>query len=444
MAEALELIGERKDGSTFPIEVHLNHVATPNGGHAIAFVTDITGRKRADVALQERTAELERLTAQLRQMASDLTLTEQRAREQLAKTLHDGLQQLLVIAVLKIDRLSQRGVQQGAASDELLRELRNYLGEAIEAARSLSFELFPPVLQTSGLPAALAWLADWTQKKYGLDVEIFADPVANSSRKDTRTLLFESVRELLFNAAKHAGIDRVTVDLSLDADDMLCITVEDKGIGFDPAGLVERAKDGKTGWGLFSIRERLALLGGRFDIESAQGRGTRFHLKAPRGSDQEVVDSGPPLNAAAIGSAVRDISTAQTQALSVLIVDDHRDMRQALRGSLQEHRELHVVGDAANGLEAITQARALHPDVIVMDVSMPVMDGVEATRHIRAELPSIRVIGLSMYSQTEVTLAIESAGAERLFTKGADTRRLIDHLLAMHKALPSITQPSQD
>jgi signal transduction histidine kinase len=67
-------------------------------------------------------------------------------------------------------------------------------------------------------------------------VQVSADPLANSDRKDVRTLLFESVRELLFNAVKHAQVDRVTIDLSLDQDDALCITVADQGIGFDPAG----------------------------------------------------------------------------------------------------------------------------------------------------------------------------------------------------------------
>jgi PAS domain S-box-containing protein len=96
MGDGFDLVGKRKDGSTFPIEAALNHVETPQGGGAIAFVTDITERKRAAAALQQRTAELEYRTAQLSRLASDLTLAEHHAREQLASTLHDGLQQMLL------------------------------------------------------------------------------------------------------------------------------------------------------------------------------------------------------------------------------------------------------------------------------------------------------------------------------------------------------------
>jgi PAS domain S-box-containing protein len=144
MGVNLELVGQRKDGSTFPIEVSLNHVATAGGGHAIAFVTDITDRKRAEAALQERTVELEHRTAQLSRLASDLTLAEQHAREQLAKTLHDGLQQLLVSAAMNLDRHATREAQRGAGPDEALVRAKGHLDEAIAAARSLSLELFPP------------------------------------------------------------------------------------------------------------------------------------------------------------------------------------------------------------------------------------------------------------------------------------------------------------
>src|SRR5262249_5632655 len=137
------------------------------------------------------------------------------------------------------------------------------------------------------LPAAFAWLADWTGHQYGLRVEVSADPLADSVLKDVRTLLFESVRELLFNVVKHAGVARVCVNLARTGDNELLITVVDEGIGFDPTTLADRAKAGQAGWGLFSIRERLTLLGGRFEIDSAPGRGTTFRLIAPRGPAQD-------------------------------------------------------------------------------------------------------------------------------------------------------------
>jgi len=429
-----ELFGQRKDGTTFPIEISLSHASTPGGGRALALVTDITARKRAESALQERTAELERRTAQLRKLASDLTLAEQHAREQLAKTLHDGLQQLLVSASMNLDRQVTRDAQRGPGADELLLQAKGNLDEAINAARSLSFELFPPVLHGSGLPAALTWLADWMRHQHGLVVHVSADPLANSGRKDVRTLLFESVRELLFNTVKHARVDRAVLDLSLGADNTLRITVEDRGIGFDPAKLVDDAKDGQVGWGLFSIRERLTLLGGQLDVESAPGQGTRFRLVVPNGHSRTPGTQRSLANVSA-GQASLDLAgAAASRALRIVIVDDHTAVRKAFREMLQERHELRVVGEAANGIEAMAVAHAVRPDVILMDVSMPEMDGIEATRRIRAELPFIQILGLSTHLRGGTRHAIEEVGAVGFFTKGVDTQRLIDHLIAVHAA----------
>jgi PAS domain S-box-containing protein len=418
----LELVGQRQDGSSFPVEVTLNHVVTPTGGRALAFVTDISARKRAESALHERTLELQRRTSQLSQMASDLTLAEQRAREELATTLHDGLQQLLAVSAMSLDQYLQR-VSRLAVPPEELVEAKKLLEEAIAAARSLSVELYPPLLKSAGLPTAFDWLANWMHDKYGLQAHVVADPQADSTRSDVRTLLFESVRELLFNVVKHAGVNQVDVALARDADDMLCITVTDAGVGFDAARLAERTETGRVGWGLFSIRERLTLLGGRFEIDSAPGKGTRFCLIAPGG-----VASAASAARAGTGATPAESS----RALRILLVDDHGPMRNALRELLHARHELSVVGDASDGLEAIVQAHALHPDVILMDVSMPRMDGVEATRRIRVELPFVQVLGLSIQSRTADLHPIEQAGAVGFFTKGADTRRLVDRLLTIH------------
>src|SRR5262249_6167435 len=143
----------------------------------------------------------------------------------------------------------------------LFQRARADVQEAMEAARTLSVNLFPPVLHVGGLPAALAWLAKRTQEQYNVVVNVIADPQANPEASDVRILLFEGVRELLFNAVKHAHVDRVDINLALGPGDTIHIQVSDEGIGFDPTGTLHHQDQHQVGLGLFSIQERLALLG---------------------------------------------------------------------------------------------------------------------------------------------------------------------------------------
>ena len=222
------------------------------------------------------------------------------------------------------------------------------------------------------------------------------------------------------------------VALVLEGADRLSITVTDRGIGFSPSRLDDRSKPMQAGWGLFRMRERLSLLGGSLDIDSAPGRGTRVRLVAPRGDTHHTADAnGLPVAQSAEAPAIEG-NRASADALKILIVDDHPAVRRALREMLHQRPQLKVVGDSANGYEAIAHANTLRPDVILMDVAMPHMDGVEATARIHAELPGIRILGLSTLSRNETADALEQAGADGFFIKGTDIRRLIDQLLAYH------------
>ncbi|MGE0705658.1 MAG: PAS domain S-box protein [Vicinamibacterales bacterium] len=433
MGQDLELVGARKDGTTFPIEVSLNHVPTAEGGLAIAFVTDVSERVRAAAALRASHEHLERRTQQLSRLATELTLTEQHARQQLAKTLHDGLQQMLFSARLRIAAVTStppRNVSQVAKALDLAIE---DLDEAIAAARSLAVELFPPALHERGLPAALTWLAGWMRKKYNLAVRATVDPAADPQRPDIRILLFESIRELLFNIVKHVGTHAdASVELAV-LDDALCITVADDGPGIDLEKALGHPDAAHTGLGLFSIRERLRLLGGTLEILATAGPGARLRIRAPRAGADHLGQTEGADRADVTGSGHEPQHAAVTRRVTVLVVDDHASVREGLKEMLGGQPGIEVVGEAVNGLDAIAQARALQPDAIVIDVSMPEMDGIEATRRIHAEFPATQIFGFSTQERTEDLHAIEEAGAAGYFTKDADTAHLVARLRAVRR-----------
>lgn len=103
--------------------------------------------------------------------------------------------------------------------------------------------------------------------------------------------------------------------------------------------------------------------------------------------------------------------------IKILLADDHSLLREGLKKSFESAGD-EVVGEASNGEEAVALARALQPQVVLMDLSMPVMDGIEATRRIRAELPMVKVAVLTMHDDIDKTRDAISAGASAYLSKG--------------------------
>ena len=100
-----------------------------------------------------------------------------------------------------------------------------------------------------------------------------------------------------------------------------------------------------------------------------------------------------------------------TARIRVLVADDHTIVRQGLVGILQASAEIEVVGEAADGAEAVEKAQKLKPDVVVLDVSMPHLSGLEAARRIRESVPAARVLVLTMHDDEEYVLKMVRAGA---------------------------------
>ena len=248
-----------------------------------------------------------------------------------------------------------------------------------------------------------------------MEVEETADP----ANEELRVLLFQAARELLFNVVKHAGTDAAVVRVHHGTAGKLVLEVEDHGQGFDMPE--EEASPGSQGgFGLFSIQERLEVMGGETIVHTAPGRGTRVTLVVPsaaaRHAEAPLVRPKKPLPS---------VPRTEDGRIRVLLADDHKIVREGLLGLLSEDPDLDVVGEASDGRMAVDLAMRLQPDVVVMDITMPRLNGIEATRQIAAALPDIRIIGLSAHEQEDMARSMIEAGATAYLSKGGPAEDLI-------------------
>ncbi len=371
--------------------------------------------------LSEANQLLVRKQHQLRSLASQLTLVEQRERKRLATELHDYLAQMIVLGRLKIGQARLRITPADSSLTPLINDLDEIFTQALTYTRTLMADLSPTILQQFGLPTALTWLGD-QMSQHGLTVEVRLPPEGMRLTDDHATLLFQSVRELLLNVVKHAATDRAIVALSIPDDASLILTVQDQGRGFETASL--EATTAAEHFGIFSVRERMVAMGGWLQMHSVVGQGTTMTLglplaKAFQSGHNRKEPIKPPLLR---GTAAGDASGVRR----VLLVDDHAMVRQGLRAILDRYPDVRIVGEAGNGLEAVAMAAELKPDVIVMDINMPQMDGIEATKLIKEAQPDAMVIGISVNNIAEVVEAMTRAGAATFISKDAAAEQLYD------------------
>jgi signal transduction histidine kinase/ActR/RegA family two-component response regulator len=373
---------------------------------------------------------LQQRAEQLRALASELTLTEQRERRRLAQVLHDSLQQILVAAKMQVKRAKRR-----TWDDALVRSLDgidDLLDQSIAESRSLTLELSPPVLFDRGLVGGLEWLARHFFEKHQLMVALDLDPKADPARETARIFLFQAARELLFNVVKHTQAQSALISLTRLAEDRLRLAVADDGQGFDPA----RAEREQTlsGFGLFSIRERLELMGGRMEIVSEPGHGTEMIIELP--AEPSAAEFIVPT--ASAGPAAEPRSSPR---MRVMLADDHPVVRKGLADLLREQAQIDVVAEAQDGQEAMELALQTQPDVVLMDITMPRLTGIEATRQITTKLPAVRVIGLSMHEDEDMARAMREAGAVAYVTKSEAADQLVATVLSQANSASESPSP---
>jgi len=202
-------------------------------------------------------------------------------RRRLASELHDVALQKLALVNLKLSQLKSTGLD--ATAIPALDETIGMIDQTMRDTRALVEELSPFVLADLGLAGAIEWLADRLQSETGILCSVRDDDLPKQLLPQLEIVLFQSVRELLWNVRKHAEARRVRIVCKADAD-TVSIEVEDDGVGFAPEPVLgdTSADAGTSGtYGLRNLSDRIARLGGAVTIDSAPGLGTHAVLMVP-------------------------------------------------------------------------------------------------------------------------------------------------------------------
>jgi DNA-binding NarL/FixJ family response regulator/signal transduction histidine kinase len=380
-----------------------------------------------------------------REQAGALAVADERSR--LARELHDTVAQSLVALVLRLEHIEEpRGE---------VAEARLLARRALEDARRAIWGLRPALLETLPFHEALAREVEHVADEGGLSSRVTVVGTPRPLLPQQEMALFRIAQEALSNAIRHAAARRVRADLSY-LEDGARLVIEDDGRGFDPAALpAPKPPTAPSRWppyfddsgfpppgeaghfGLQTMRERARLVGGWLTLESAPGQGTRVIVSLPYAplaglllspSEQETggeaqigEEVAPPQAAlsparqAPAASPARAMPAALPGAsggrIRILVADDHAVIRAGMRRLLESYPDFEVVGEAADGLEALAEAQDLGPQVILMDMRMPGMNGLEALRQLRASDPDLRILMISAYEEDEDVLESLKAGA---------------------------------
>ena len=348
----------------------------------------------------------------------DATLTAQEGeRQRVCLEVHDGVAQTLASAANYLQVLSGHVDLPESLRAHVARTER-LVDTAMREARAIISSLRPVALDTLGLVPTLRHELNELALETALRVSFRADEVRLAS--SVETAIYRIVREAVTNVVRHAHARQLEVRVT-SAGGGARVEVGDDGVGFD----VDQARNEEHHFGLLSMRRRAEMLGGEFSIQSRRGEGTHIVVDIPRPPARVPTDKS---NGAATPTPE---APGPNDPVSVLIVDDHVVAREGLRAMLETDERIRVVGEAESGEQALVLAQLLRPRVVLMDLRLPGMDGLLATRQLKTRQPEAAVVVTTSYQSSALVVSALRAGASSFVLKGAPRATLTQTIHAV-------------
>jgi PAS domain S-box-containing protein len=280
----------RKDGTRFWANVIITALKD-DAGKLIGFAKvtrDVSEKMEAQKALQKEVTERREAQRQLhnserslRQLSLHLLRTQDEERRRIGRDLHDSLGQYLAVLKMKLDSVASFTGQEKTATAREIEECIRLTEDSIKEVRTVSYLLYPPMLEEMGLESAIPWYLDGFSARSGISTAFDIEPGFGRLPRDSELALFRVLQESLTNVHRHSGSKTAHVRL-LMRDGMAVLEVEDTGKGIAPELLEQSGQDwmGALGVGVRGMNERMRQLGGRLELTS-QDRGTKLSAIIP-------------------------------------------------------------------------------------------------------------------------------------------------------------------
>jgi PAS domain S-box-containing protein len=379
-----------------------------------AVATELTEIVDANEALRVTETSLRQLSARLLQLQDE-------ERRRIARDLHDVTGQKIAVLSMSLDRLARLTEQRKPEAKETIKESRDIVSQIGEEIRTLSYILHPPLLDECGLASAVHWYAEGFQKRSAIKLEVEVDADLPRLPSDAETTLFRVVQESLTNVHRYSGSPAAKIRIFKESSEVR-LEIIDYGHGIK-SGTARAKLDGQAplGVGIPGMRERLHQLGGDLNVDFGT-TGTRVVATLPIKKSVEG-DVGGAENETSLSLTIRSADEARRR---ILIADDHELMRRGLRGLLESHDEWAVCGEAVEGSEAVRKSTELKPDLVIMDVNLPGLSGIEAAQQIRIEREAAKILFFTVHDSDEIIREIIEVGALGYVAKSRASQDLIE------------------